>query len=64
MRGQGQVALRIFTQRKPGLWDPLGHEMGTVCLNGIRVALSGALSPYLALAGPGVRIFLGYRGVL
>jgi hypothetical protein len=45
------MALRIFTQRKSGLWDPLGHKTGTglKLFNGIRVALPGALPPYLAL---------------
>jgi hypothetical protein len=44
------MALRIFSQQKSGLWDPLGHETGTggKLFNGIRVALPGALSPYLA----------------
>jgi hypothetical protein len=27
---RGQMALRIFTQRKSGLWDPLGHETALV----------------------------------
>ena len=47
------MALRIFSQRKSGLWDPLGHETGTggKLFNGIRVALPGALSPYLAPLG-------------
>ena len=47
------MALRIFPQRKSGLWDPLGHETGTggKLFNGIRVALPGALSPYLAPLG-------------
>ena len=51
---RGQVALRIFSQRKSGLWDPLGHhETGTggKLFNGIKVALPGALSPYLEPLG-------------
>jgi hypothetical protein len=27
---RGQMALRFFTQRKSGLWDPLGHKTGTL----------------------------------
>ena len=47
------MAFRIFPQRKSGLWDPLGHETDTggKLFNGIRVALPGALSPYLAPPG-------------
>ena len=47
------MAFRIFPQRKSGLWDPLGHETDTggKLFNGIRVALPGALSPYLAPLG-------------
>jgi hypothetical protein len=59
------MALRIFTQRKFGLWDPLGHKTGTgwKLFNEIRVAPPGALSPYLAL-GLVLGFPLGHRGVL
>ena len=46
------MALRIFpSENLP--WDPLGHETGTggKLFNGIRVALPGALSPYLEPLG-------------
>jgi hypothetical protein len=65
---RGQMALHIFTQRKLGLWDQLGHKtVGTgCCLNGIREGGAARRPSSLFNIGPGVKIkiFLSQRGVL
>jgi hypothetical protein len=60
---EGADGVAIFYAAKTRALEPAWSQNRRF-LNGIRVALPGALSPYFFSTGPGVRIFLGHRDVL